>query len=96
MRALLDHFPGSMHVRDAGLKDADDQKVWEFAKQAGMAIISKDSDFQQRSMLYGQPPKVIWVSLGNCTTAQVERLIRERLDEIAEFSQDEDTAFLIL
>ena len=96
VRALLDSFPGSMHVRDAGLKGADDQQVWEFAKQAGMAIISKDSDFQQRSMLYGHPPRVIWVSLGNCTTAQVERLIRDRLDEIAAFDQDEKAAFLIL
>lgn len=63
VRALMDSFPGSVHVRDQGLKDADDRQVWEFAKQSGMAIISKDSDFQQRSMLYGHPPKVIWVSL---------------------------------
>lgn len=94
--ALRESFPGSVHVQDAGLKHADDQRVWEFAKQSGMAIISKDSDFQQRSMLYGPPPKVIWVSLGNCTTEQVERLIRTRLDEIAAFDQDEGTAFLVL
>jgi predicted nuclease of predicted toxin-antitoxin system len=96
VRALRESFPGSVHVRDAGLKDADDQRVWEFAKQSGMAIISKDSDFQQRSMLYGHPPKVIWVSLGNCTTEQVERLIRTRLDEIAAFDQDKEAAFLVL
>ena len=95
-RALFETFPGSIHVRDAGLKDADDRQVWEFAKQSGMAIISKDSDFHQRSMLYGHPPKVIWVSLGNCTTEQVERLIRSRLDEIAAFEQDEGAAFLVL
>ena len=95
-RALLDSFPGSVHVRDAGLKDADDRQVWEFAKQSGLAIISKDSDFQQRSMLYGHPPKVIWVSLGNCTTEQVERLIRTRLDEISRFDQDKEAAFLVL
>lgn len=96
VRALMDSFPGSVHVRDAGLKDADDRQVWEFAKQSGMAIISKDSDFQQRSMLYGYPPKVIWVSLGNCTTEQVERLIRTRLDEISKFDEDKEAAFLVL
>ena len=96
VRALLDDFPGSAHVRDVGLKDAGDQQLWDFAEQAGMVIVSKDSDFQQRSMLYGQPPKVIWVSLGNCTTAHVERLILSRLDEIAAFDQDEEAAFLIL
>ncbi len=96
VRVFAESFPGSVHVRDAGLKDADDQQVWEFAKRSGLAIISKDSDFQQRSMLYGHPPKVIWVSLGNCTTAQVERLIRKNLREITAFEQDEKAAFLML
>jgi predicted nuclease of predicted toxin-antitoxin system len=96
VRVLLDLFPGSLHVREAGLKAADDQQVWEFAKRSGMVIISKDSDFQQRSFLYGHPPKVIWVSLGNCRTIQVEELIRRRLDEIAAFEQDDQAAFLIL
>jgi predicted nuclease of predicted toxin-antitoxin system len=96
VRSLLEHFPSSMHVREAGLKDADDQQVWEFAKRNGLAIISKDSDFQQRSLYYGHPPKVTWLSLGNCTTAQVERLIRQSLGEIAAFEQDEDAALLIL
>ena len=34
--------------------------------------------------------------LGNCTTAQVAALIRERLDEIVAFDQNEEAAFLVL
>jgi predicted nuclease of predicted toxin-antitoxin system len=83
-------------VRDVGLGAADDQVVWAFAAQHGLAIVSKDSDFQQRALLYGQPPKVIWVRLGNCTTAAVSALLRARHDDVLAFEADAMAAFLIL
>lgn len=52
-------FPGSEHVRDAGLASASDADVWEYTKRRGFAIVSKDSDFQQQSFVHGHPPKVI-------------------------------------
>lgn len=61
---LADLFPNCLHVRDAGLKDADDSLVWEYAKQHAYIIVSKDSDFHQRSFVFGAPPRVIWVALG--------------------------------
>jgi predicted nuclease of predicted toxin-antitoxin system len=42
-----DLFPGSMHVKTVGLSDADDDVVWEWAKQHGFTIASKDTDFHQ-------------------------------------------------
>lgn len=59
-RLLADYFPGSLHVRDCGLRGFPDSEVWEYARISGFSIISKDSDFQQRSVLYGHPPKVVW------------------------------------
>jgi predicted nuclease of predicted toxin-antitoxin system len=32
VRLLEDLFPDSVHVRDVGLKSADDPLVWEYAK----------------------------------------------------------------
>jgi predicted nuclease of predicted toxin-antitoxin system len=32
-----------------------------------LSILSKDSDFYQRSLLFGPPPKLIWLRIGNCT-----------------------------
>jgi predicted nuclease of predicted toxin-antitoxin system len=32
-RRLADLFPNSTHVREVGLKEAEDPEVWEYAKQ---------------------------------------------------------------
>jgi predicted nuclease of predicted toxin-antitoxin system len=68
---LVDLFPDSVHVREIGLKAADDLVVWEYAKKNDLMIVSKDSDMHQRSFMFGHPPKVVWVRLGNCSTADV-------------------------
>ena len=47
-------------------------------------------------MLRGPPPKVIWVRLGNCTTADVARLLRFRHQQIEAFVAHPDAAFLAL
>ena len=73
---LADQFPNSMHVRDVGLEAADDQSVWNYAGSQGLVIVSKDSDMHQRSFLFGAPPKVVWVRLGNCSTSDVADLLR--------------------
>jgi len=46
---LANEYPGSVHVRDVALNAADDQAIWQFAVRHGLAIVSKDSDFQQRA-----------------------------------------------
>ena len=89
-------YPGSEHVRDAGLNAADDQTIWQYAAQHGSAIVSKDSDFQQRALLYGYPPKVVWVRLGNCTTTAVVALLRARQADILAFQADAPGSFLAL
>lgn len=54
---LADIYPASVHIREIGLRDAEDVLIWEYAKAHGFAVVSKDSDFQQRSLLTGAPPK---------------------------------------
>jgi predicted nuclease of predicted toxin-antitoxin system len=93
---LADLFPASVHVRDVGLKAADDPAVWEYAKGNGLVIVSKDSDMRQRSFTSGYPPKVIWVRLGNCSTSDVANLLRKRSAAIEAFQQDAEASFLSL
>ena len=96
VRRLADIFPNSVHVRDVGLKAAGDALVWEYAKNNDLMIVSKDSDFHQRSFLYSFPPKVVWLRLGNCSTADVERVLRTNFDTIKAFYEDKDASFLSL
>jgi predicted nuclease of predicted toxin-antitoxin system len=96
VRALADVYADCEHVRNVGLKEAPDTEVWNYAKTNGFMIVSKDSDFHQRSLLLGYPPKVIWVRLGNCSTSAVERVLREHLSDVQQFEADPPATFLIL
>jgi predicted nuclease of predicted toxin-antitoxin system len=93
---LADLFPGSSHVQQEGLDCADDNQVWDHARQNGFAIVSKDEDYNNLSVLRGSPPKVIWVQLGNCTTAQVEAGFRARFADIEAFDKDPSVGTFVL
>lgn len=63
--SLANEFPDSAHVRTAGLRGADDRQIWDYARDQGFAIVSKDTDFRERSYVDGAPPKVVWLDVGN-------------------------------
>ena len=94
--ALGDAYPDSTHLAGVGLLGAPDGAVWDFAAAGGYVLVTKDEDFQRLSVVRGPPPKVIWVRLGNCATADVARLLRLRADDVARFVKNEDAAFLAL
>lgn len=93
---LSDIYTGSAHVHDCGLGSADDIVIWHYAKDNGFAIVSKDSDFQERSILLGYPPKVIWLRATNCTSAAIETLLRGALSGITRFLEADKESCLIL
>lgn len=93
---LLVEFPGSQHVRDAGLARAPDSQIWAYAANQGLVIVSKDTDFHHRALLSGHPPKVIWVRLGNCSTTMVAALLRMRQADLLAFEADPSASFLAL
>ena len=95
-RRLEDLFGRLVHVRHHQLQAEDDRVIWEFAKTAQLAIVSKDTDFQHRSLLFGHPPKVILIRLGNCSTPLVESLLRMNAEVIREFLSDPDSSLLVL
>ncbi len=94
--ALADLYPNSVNVFDLGLSGSSDLGIWRLARDRELAIVSKDEDFQALSLLYGAPPKVIWVRLGNCSIADIIRLLRHRRADINRFLTDDEAAFLAL
>jgi predicted nuclease of predicted toxin-antitoxin system len=94
--ALNTLYPGSQHVRTLGMDTASDDAVWAYARDHGMTIVSKDSDFYYRSMLLGHPPKVVWLRLGNCTTAEIFELLQTRQVDLLIFEKETSASFLSL
>jgi predicted nuclease of predicted toxin-antitoxin system len=88
-------YPGSQHVHFCGLGASPDRDIWEYAKEHQFVIVSKDSDFGERSIVHGHPPKVVWLRMGNCTTDQVALFLLNIVDALAEFAGSEERACLI-
>jgi predicted nuclease of predicted toxin-antitoxin system len=95
-KRLADLFPNSLHVRDVDMKATIDPIVWDYAKENDLMIASKDADMHDLSLVLGKPPKVIWLRLGNCSTLQVENLLRQNSDAIKLFHEDENLSLLAL
>jgi len=93
---LYDIYAGSLHVVEVNLAEADDSDIWQYAKEHGFAIVSKNTDFQQRSLLYGSPPKFIWLRVGNCSTSAIEALLRRHSAAVQTFLRDLAETHLIL
>ena len=96
VQRIADLFPDSMHVKFIGLKEADDSVVWDWARQHGYSIVSKDTDFSQRAIVFGAPPKFIWLRVGNCSTEVIVNLLRSRYEIICQFIDSESESLLVL
>ena len=85
-----------MHVKSVGLTEADDNVIWDWAKQRGFTIVAKDTDFYQRAILLGHPPKFIWLRVGNCPTSLIVNLSRSRVEIIRQFIESPTESLLVL
>jgi predicted nuclease of predicted toxin-antitoxin system len=93
---IVDLFPASTHIKSVGLKEVDDRLVWEWPKRYGFTIASKDIDFHQRAIVFGHPPKFIWLRVGNCQTSVITNLLRSRYHVIRQFIESETESLLVL
>ncbi len=93
---LKDSFPGSVHTVELGFDRTPDQELWKFAAANGFHILSKDTDYEQLSMLRGAPPKVVWLRIGNAPTSKVLALLDTYRADIQEFLEDDERSLLAL
>jgi predicted nuclease of predicted toxin-antitoxin system len=94
--ALAALFADSAHVHALGLGSADDAAVWLYARDHGFAIVTKDADFHERATILGYPPKIVWIRRGNCSTREIERILRDHVEALREFQEDKDAGVLSL
>lgn len=77
----------AIHVLDAGLLEANDSEIWDFALNHDWIIISKDEDFPFRAAMIQSPPRIIWVRVGNCSKQRLIDIFSTYWDSIkAEFN----------
>ena len=96
VRRLADLFPNAIHVSSVGFGAALDRDVWDYARSNDLLIVTKDMDFGELGLLLGFPPKVVWIRRGNCSTRDIEKLLRENYDAIEKLSEDTDDGILTL
>ena len=96
VRDVAGTYPDSAHLETLHLMGAADELVWQRAGQAGYVLVTKDEDFHRMSVVYGPPPKVVWIRLGNCATADVARLLCSEVEQVRGFVADPETSFLSL
>ncbi len=59
-------------------------------------IVPKDSDFRQLAFLFGAPPKVVWLRVGNASTDVIASELRMSITLVVEFTAGGDDARLVL
>ncbi len=67
-------------VRELGLRDADDESIWDAAREARAIIVTKDFDFEERVRRIGPPPQVIWLTCGNTSEGRLKQILENRLE----------------
>ena len=96
VQKLADLYPDSAHVTAVNLDSALDKDVWQYARQNQLIIVSKDADFNELSLVWGTPPKIIWIRRGNCSTKTIETLLRDHYEAIHALHEDDEIGTLAI
>lgn len=94
VRKINDIFPLAKQVRELNLENSTDRQIWEFAKENDYTIVTFDADFYDFSIVWGHPPKIVWIRTGNKTTKEVELILRKHIETIKLFKKDDELACL--
>jgi len=81
-RALIEAGRQARHVEEAGLRNADDEVIWDYALQQGAIVVTKDEDFPDRCLRSSTLPIVVWLRIGNCRNAELLAWFMPLLPEI--------------
>jgi predicted nuclease of predicted toxin-antitoxin system len=87
---IQDTYPDSTQVALVGLEKMSDKMIRQYAIDHNYIITTKDADFYEMNLVYGQPPKIIWIKAGNQTKAAIINLLIDNKKIIEHFLLDED------
>ena len=87
---LQDTIPELTHVKFEGLQDAEDQKIWDFARQSNCVIVTFDIDFYEQQIIKGFPPKIVWLRFGNLTKVECVDFFQKNIEKIRSFLTEKE------
>ena len=91
---ILDAYPESSQIALLNMDSANDRQVWAYAQQNGYILVTQDSDFHEMSVLYGHPPKVIWLKCGNQPRRRIVEILLSITEEVRAFADNPDLSCL--
>jgi predicted nuclease of predicted toxin-antitoxin system len=71
-------------IRDLGLRDANDEDIFNNAGIAEAIIMTKDIDFKILQDRLGAPPKIIWLTCGNTSNRRLKEILISHLHDAIE------------
>ena len=93
---LEEHFGECVHTDDIPELEfpAKDTKIWQYAKDNGYAVITRDNDFNDLISIRGFPPKIIWLRTGNCSRKYTADLLIRSKQAIENLLKSEESGLL--
>ena len=79
-RWITAHFPiSALPLREIGLRDAEDEAIFQAARRAEAIVLTKDQDFIRLLDLHGSPPKILWLTFGNTSDQSLQQILERQL-----------------
>jgi predicted nuclease of predicted toxin-antitoxin system len=96
VKNLADLYPNSQHLFLLEMDRDDDRIIWDYANRNEYTIVTRDSDYNDLSIVCGFPPKVIWIRRGNCSTREIENPLRSTTSDIQDFFHNPELGIMTL
>jgi predicted nuclease of predicted toxin-antitoxin system len=71
------------HLREIGLREADDNVLIAAAKRFGdIVIMTKDVEFVEKVRKAGPPPRMVWLRCGNLTALETQMWLSRAFGDV--------------
>ncbi len=83
---LAEAFSLDAHaLQGLGLRDAEDESIFQAARAANAIVITKDANFLALLARCSAPPQILWITCGNTSNAHLRDLLAATLPEALSF-----------
>lgn len=90
LKKVKEIFPDSKHTSNISKGLLSDKQIFDYAKAKNLSIVTQDQDFYDLQILYGYPPKIILLRIGNTSTQNILAKLQEKKSELTQFLSNPD------